>query len=210
MKRVLILSGPTREHIDPVRYLSNASSGKMGKALAQEANARGFAVDFVSGPVSPENLPADVNLHSVTGACEMLATAQTLLPNADLIIFAAAVADYMPAEISEEKLPKYTEEFTLTLKPTPDIAQTICAEKREGQTAIGFALQTHDGPAKARAKLERKGLNGIVLNDPSTLDAPDGTFSFLSVSAEDFEVWGRITKAECAKRILDAAEIGSR
>ncbi|MFC1467705.1 phosphopantothenoylcysteine decarboxylase [Verrucomicrobiota bacterium] len=204
MKRVLILSGPTREHIDPVRYLSNASSGKMGKALANEAKSRGFNIDFISGPVSPENLPDNVNLHPVTGACEMLEKARTLLPNADLIIFAAAVADYMPAEISEEKLPKYTEEFTLKLKPTPDIAKTICAEKRENQITIGFALQTHDGPTKARAKLQRKGLDGIVLNDPSTLDAPDGNFSFLGTNAEDFDLWGRISKEECAKRIFGA------
>ena len=206
MKRVLILSGPTREHIDPVRYLSNASSGKMGKALANEATSRGLTVDFVSGPVSPENLPCDVNLHSVTGACEMLTTAQKLLPEADLVIFAAAGADYMPAEFFAEKLPKYTNEFSLTLKPTPDIAKAICEEKRTNQLAIGFALQTHDGPEKARGKLQRKGLDGIVLNDPSTLDAPDGNFSFLSASAADFEVWGRITKTECAKRILDDAE----
>jgi phosphopantothenoylcysteine decarboxylase/phosphopantothenate--cysteine ligase len=205
MKRVLILSGPTREHIDPVRYLSNASSGKMGQALADEAKARGYAVDFVTGPVAPANLPTGVTLHRVTSCCEMLATAQQLLPTADLIIFAAAVADYMPAEISEEKLPKYTEEFTLTLKPTPDIAKTICAEKRANQIAIGFALQTHDGPEKARGKLQRKGLNGIVLNDPSTLDAPDGQFSFLSTQATAFESWGRISKAECAQRILDKA-----
>lgn len=204
MKRVLILSGPTREHIDPVRYISNASSGKMGKALAEEALARGFNVEFVSGPVPPENLPKNVNRHPVTGACEMLAKAKELLPSADLIIFAAAVADYMPAEVSAEKLPKYTEEFTLTLKPTPDIAKTICGLKRENQLAIGFALQTHDGAAKAREKLIRKGLNGIVLNDPTSLDAPDGDFSFLAADAADFDHWGRISKQECARKILDS------
>lgn len=206
MKRILILSGPTREHIDPVRYLSNASSGKMGKALAVEALARGCIVDFISGPISPENRPDDVHFYPITGAREMLSKAQDLLPEVDLIIFAAAVADYMPAEISAEKLPKYTEAFSLTLQPTPDIAKTICAEKKSDQIAIGFALQTHDGATKARAKLVRKGLNGIVLNDPSSLDAPDGDFSFLSIHSDDFAQWGRITKSDCARRILDAAE----
>lgn len=177
----------------------------MGKAIAEEAVAHGFAVDFVSGPVSPENLPKNdaIFVHSVVSACEMLAKAESLLSNVDILIFAAAVADYMPAEVHEEKLPKYTTDFTLTLKPTPDIAKTICAQKKPEQVAIGFALQTHDGPAKARGKLERKGLNGIVLNDPSSLNAADGNFSFLSVTADDFELWGRIDKTECAKRIFD-------
>jgi phosphopantothenoylcysteine decarboxylase/phosphopantothenate--cysteine ligase len=206
MKRVLILSGPTREYIDPVRYISNASSGKMGKALADEAKTRGLTIDFVSGPVSSANLPDGVRLHPVTTACEMLETARQLLPAADLIIFAAAVSDYMPATVSAEKLPKYTDAFSLKMAPTPDIAKTICAEKKAEQIAIGFALQTDDGPMKAREKLLRKGLNGIVLNDPSSLDAADGNFSFLSAKSTDFESWGRISKPDCAKHIFEEAQ----
>lgn len=206
MKHVLILSGPTREHIDPVRYLSNASSGKMGKALAEVATEQGYTVDFISGPVAQENIPDNVRLHPITSAIEMLQCAQRLLVKADILVFAAAVADYMPAEIRTEKLPKYTAEFNLTLRPTPDIARTICAEKRLDQIAIGFALQTHDGPAKAREKLHRKGLNAIVLNDPSTLNATDGTFQFLRADDDCFEDWGRLDKPDCARHILNAAQ----
>ncbi len=207
--KILILSGPTHEYIDPVRFVGNASSGKMGKALAEEAMARGYEVEFVTGPVAEETLP-DINarhLHRVTSAEEMLATAQELSGTAKIVIFAAAVADYAPVERRSEKMAKSTRELILRLRPTPDIAKTLCADKPTGQIAIGFALQTANGEANARSKLEAKNLDGIVLNTPATLGADNGTFSFLATGADSFEEWGRINKTDCAKKIFEALEI---
>jgi phosphopantothenoylcysteine decarboxylase/phosphopantothenate--cysteine ligase len=203
MKKVLILSGPTHEYFDPVRFIGNASSGKMGKALAEEASQRGMEVEFISGPVLDGNLPDNVHITCVTSAEEMLAAAEEKFAAADLIIFAAAVADYQPAKKLNEKLPKVGANITIELKPTPDIAATLCANKRNDQIAIGFALQTHDGEAKAREKLVSKNLDGIVLNTPATLGAESGLFTW--IGPQGLENWGSLDKAECAKRILNRA-----
>jgi phosphopantothenoylcysteine decarboxylase/phosphopantothenate--cysteine ligase len=206
--KILILSGPTHEYIDPVRYIGNASSGKMGKAIADEAVLRGHEVEFISGPVAESLLP-DVGsgrLHKVTSADEMLACAREYFPSADAAIFAAAVADYTPAEPLAEKITRSTEEMVLRLRPTPDLARILCAGKSAGQVAIGFALQTHDAEMHARRKLAQKKLSGIVLNTPATLGAETGYFRFLSQAAETFEDWGGIDKTVCARRIMAAAE----
>ena len=212
-KTVLILSGPTHEYIDPVRFIGNASSGLMGKALAEEALRRGFQVQFISGPVAEQNLPdlgTSGRLHKVTGANEMLTAARALFQSSEIVIFAAAVADYTPADPQVEKMPKSEDDLTLHLKATPDIAKTLCAGKTGQQTAIGFALQTSEGEANARRKLKSKNLDGIVLNTPASLGAADGTFSFLTRDAETFDAWGEITKKECARRIFQSLEILSR
>jgi phosphopantothenoylcysteine decarboxylase/phosphopantothenate--cysteine ligase len=202
MKRnVLILSGPTHEYFDPVRFIGNASSGKMGKALAEEAISQGLEVEFISGPVPEANLPDSARITRVTSAKEMLAAAQEKFAAADLIIFAAAVADFQPLEKSDEKFPKVGNNITIELKPTPDIAATLCANKRKDQIAIGFALQTHDGEAKAREKLISKNLDGIVLNTPATLGAESGLFTWIDFQGS--ENWGALTKAECAKQIFN-------
>lgn len=204
-KRILILSGPTHEYIDPVRFIGNASSGKMGKAIADEAVRRGYAVEFVTGPVAKENLPdiEESRIHRITGAEEMLATARARFDAADAIVFAAAVADYAPSEMRPEKMAKSAEELVLRLRPTPDIAKTLCADKKPGQIAIGFALQTNDGKANARRKLAEKNLDGIVLNTPATLGADHGTFSFLAKRSQEFVEWGCIDKATCAAKIFE-------
>lgn len=229
-KKVLILSGPTHEYFDPVRFIGNASSGKMGKALAEEALFQGWEVAMISGPVPDVNLPqcgslreryssgsaagkaagSRFHLQKVTSAEEMLAAAQAKFSEADTIIFAAAVADFQPLEKSDEKFPKdglssealakEGKNISLKLKPTPDIAATLCADKRDGQIAIGFALQTHDGEAKAREKLTSKNLDGIVLNTPATLGAETGLFTWISF--QTLKNWGSLTKADCAKRIF--------
>jgi len=207
-RKILILSGPTHEYIDPVRFVGNASSGKMGKALAEEAAGRGYEIEFVTGPVANANLPDidAVHIHKVTRAEEMLAAAQELFGAMEIVIFAAAVADYAPVEKMAEKMAKSADGISLRLRPTPDIAKTLCASKAPNQIAIGFALQTTDGEANARRKLETKNLDGIVLNTPATLGAENGTFSFLPVGAEEFDEWGCIGKADCAKRIFGAID----
>lgn len=212
-KRILILSGPTHEYIDPVRFIGNASSGLMGKALAEEAVRQEYDVQFISGPVAPDNLPSlgsHGTIHDVVDAKEMLQQATALFSASDVVIFAAAVADYTPAEKKSEKMPKSTDDLVLTLKATQDIAKTLCQTKRPDQTTIGFALQTEAGEKNARRKLERKNLDGIVLNTPTTLGATTGTFSFLSSKDSDFVHWGCINKADCASRIFQALEFLSR
>ncbi|MBI9020662.1 MAG: phosphopantothenoylcysteine decarboxylase [Verrucomicrobia bacterium] len=205
MKKVLILSGPTHEYFDPVRFIGNASSGKMGKALAEEAIFQGLEVDFISGPVPAENLPSiGKPIVHITSAEEMLAAAQEKFASADIIIFAAAVADFQPLEKSDEKVPKLGTNLTIELKPTPDIAATLCAKKRPDQIAVGFALQTHDGEAKAKEKLASKNLDGIVLNTPATLGAETGLFTWIDL--QGLENWGSLSKAECAKRIFTRLE----
>ena len=229
--RVLILSGPTHEYFDPVRFIGNASSGKMGKALAEEALKRGMEVEFISGPVPEENLPqcgsgipaaghaagsrvhpeTALRIQNVVSTEEMLAAARKKFAAADVIIFAAAVADFQPLEKSNEKFQKTGTNITIELKPTPDIAATLCANKRKDQIAIGFALQTHDGEAKAREKLVSKNLDGIVLNTPATLGAENGIFTWINFQGLPAacsrkrvtrENWGSLDKAECAKRIF--------
>jgi len=201
MKKVFILSGPTHEYFDPVRFIGNASSGKMGKALAEEAVKRGMEVKFISGPVPAGHLPDNVHITRVTSAEEMLAAAKEKFASADVIIFAAAVADFQPLEKSNEKVPKLGTNLTIELKPTPDIAATLCANKRKDQIAIGFALQTHDGEARAREKLISKSLDGIILNTPATLGADSGFFTW--IDSKSSENWGLLSKVECSKRTFD-------
>ena len=207
--RILILSGPTHEYLDPVRFIGNASSGLMGKAIAEEAMRLNHEVCFISGPVAPANLPDLGNpesIHHVVSAEDMLQKAHTFFSSSNVIIFAAAVADYTPIEKKTEKMPKSHNDLTLQLKATEDIAKTLCQHKREDQLAIGFALQTEEGEKNARRKLASKNLDGIVLNTPATLGATTGTFSFLSSQGEGFEHWGCVSKSKCASNIFQALE----
>jgi phosphopantothenoylcysteine decarboxylase/phosphopantothenate--cysteine ligase len=160
-------------------------------------------VEFISGPVSEAHLPDGGCITRVVSAAHMLAAAQEKLSFADLILFAAAVADYRPISRATEKLPKQGTHLLLELEPTPDIAATLCARKRAGQTAIGFALQTHDGEAKAREKLLSKRLDGIVLNTPTSLGADSGSFTW--IDRRSTEPWGELDKAECARHIFEKA-----
>lgn len=205
-KRVMILSGPTREHLDPVRFISNPSSGKMGRALAHAAAAAGAAVTFISGPVAEGQLPrgSAIAIHPVISAEEMLAEARRCCDQADIAIYAAAVADYRPAKYHEQKLPKESAALSLALEPTPDIAATLNATKRAGQVAIGFALQTHDGVAKAVEKLERKQFDAIVLNALDSLGGDRGSYTWIERKKAPAD-WGALTKDACAQRILARA-----
>jgi len=176
-------------------------------------------VEFISGSVPDTNLPnvdavspphpdrkenavrtPRLHIQKIVSAEEMLAAAKEKFADADLIIFAAAVADFQPLEKSAEKFPKIGNNITIELKPTPDIAATLCANKRKNQVAIGFALQTHDGEAKAREKLVSKNLDGIVLNTPATLGAESGLFTWIDF--QTLENWGSLDKAACATQIF--------
>lgn len=165
--RFLITAGPTREPLDPVRYLSNRSSGKMGYALAEAAAAAGHEVTLVSGPVSLAP-PAGVRLIKVTTAREMRDATLPLLANADAAIFAAAVADYRPVEIAPQKIKKTgdNQTLTLTLERTPDILGSVRAAGFTG-VLMGFAAETENLAAHALDKLRRKGCDVIAANDVS-------------------------------------------
>ncbi|ARA93833.1 phosphopantothenoylcysteine decarboxylase [Rhodothermaceae bacterium RA] len=163
-RHVLVTAGPTREALDPVRYLTNHSTGTMGFALAEAAARRGARVTLVAGPTALPTPPGVTRVDVVT-AEEMHAAVQAHR-DADLVIGAAAVSDFAPEAVSPSKIKKTGAEMVLRLRPTPDILAALGREKRPGQVLVGFALETDDGPANARRKLEAKNLDWIVLNDP--------------------------------------------
>ena len=162
-KKVLVSAGPTREAIDPVRYISNRSSGKMGYALAEVARDLGAKVTLVSGPVALPQIP-EVEMVMVESAVEMLSVLENSLDeqDADYLIMAAAVADYQPVNPSNEKLKRKTAPSTLDLTPAPDILKTINSQTKA--TIIAFALETQNGTTEAKRKLNDKGADFVVLN----------------------------------------------
>ncbi len=203
-RRLLILSGPTREPIDAVRFISNASSGRMGRELALEASARGANVVFVTGPVAPPSLPVHprVRIVPVTTARQMLTEAKRHVADADAVIFAAAVADVAPVRAAAGKLPKARLGRAIALAPTPDIAAEL--PSRPGQLRIGFALESGCARTHAAAKLRSKRFDAIVLNGPDSPGAEAAEFEFLQAgSPPAWSRWGRVSKAECARRILN-------
>jgi phosphopantothenoylcysteine decarboxylase/phosphopantothenate--cysteine ligase len=164
-RSVLVTAGPTREPVDPVRFLGNRSSGRMGYALAQAAWRRGAAVTLVTGP-SALPLPEGVDAIAVETAQEMLDAVEGVIPSADVSIFAAAVADFRPEASFERKVKRGETEGSLTLRLTanPDIAARTRPLRKSGSVAVGFALETHDLLANARRKLEAKGFDLLVAN----------------------------------------------
>jgi phosphopantothenoylcysteine decarboxylase/phosphopantothenate--cysteine ligase len=170
--RVLVTAGPTREHVDPVRFLSNESSGRMGFALAEAAARAGHAVTLVAGPVDLPT-PAGVERIDVTSAREMLAASRKAFRVADVLVMAAAVADWRPARVLRGKWRAKdggARRATLALLRNPDILATLAKQKGR-RLVCGFALETGSGERRARAKLLRKQLDCIVLNDASALNA---------------------------------------
>lgn len=163
-KRVLITAGPTYEKIDPVRFIGNYSSGKMGFAIAEECARRGADVKLVAGPVSlPTPHPA-IERIDVESAREMCDAATSLFPSCDAAVLCAAVADYRPSVQASRKIKRTSDGMTIELEANPDIAATLGKAKREGQCMAGFALETNDGEENARHKLQKKNLDFIVLN----------------------------------------------
>ena len=162
-KKILITAGPTFEQIDPVRFIGNNSTGKMGFALAEECAARGADVTLIAGPVNLKTVHSGINRIDVRSAQQMYEAAMEHFPGSDAAILCAAVADYSPAVVADNKI-KRKGEMTLTLKPTLDIAAALGAIKRPDQRMVGFALETNNEFSNAQDKLERKNLDFIVLN----------------------------------------------
>lgn len=205
--RVMVTAGPSREALDPVRYISNRSSGKMGYAIAQAAQKRGAVVTLLSGPVAIE-APQGVKLVPFTTTQELLDRASELAQEQDLLIQAAAPADYRAKEIAPQKIKKQGgEPMTFTLVENPDVAATLGKAKRSGQVFVGFAAETNDVLAHARDKLARKNLDMIVANDVTRPGAGfDVDTNIVTLITKDGqEALPMMSKAEVAQRILDRA-----
>ncbi len=163
-KKALVTAGPTFEPLDPVRFIGNHSSGKMGIAIAEVLARRGAEVTLVLGPTALKPTNPDIQLVHVRTAQEMYAACTPLFPHMDVTVLAAAVADYRPADFSEQKIKKKDDDLQLALAKTVDIAASLGAQKKSRQILVGFALETNDALEHARRKLERKNLDFIVLN----------------------------------------------
>ena len=203
-KKVLVTAGPTREALDPVRFLTNHSTGKMGYALARAASRRGADVTLVSGPV---NIPAPrfVNLVPVESARDMFETVKSLAPGQDAVIKAAAVADYRPASVSAEKIKKSDGETSLPLERTDDILAWLGANRRPGQFLCGFSMETENLLENSRKKLEKKNIDMIAANSLKEPGAGFGTDTNVVtlITKDGQEALEKMSKDEAAHRILD-------
>ena len=163
-KHIMITAGPTYEAFDPVRFIGNHSSGKMGYALAAAAAAEGATVSLVSGPTHLSLNHPNIQVTRVTAAEEMYQQCRAILPKADVCIFAAAVADYKPEKVHDQKIKKKDANYTITLTKTIDIAATLGKDKKENQIMVGFALETENEHLNAQEKLKAKNFDMIILN----------------------------------------------
>ena len=206
-RRVLVTAGPTREHLDAVRVVTNPSSGKMGFALAARAFARGAEVTLVSGPTHVAR-PFGVHTVRIETTAELESAVQRLIPDADVLVMAAAPADYRPSDPGEGKRPRASGDYAVTLTPTPDVLASTAGKRKPGAIAVGFALETGDDVERARAKLRAKQLDLIVLN---RADEPGSGFEVDAnrvtlVTEADATALALLPKSEVADRILDAVE----
>lgn len=208
-RRVVVTAGPTREHLDPVRVISNPSTGKMGYRLAAAAWQRGAAVTLIAGP-SSEPPPVGVDVERIETTADLDRAVRRFLPEADILIMAAAPVDYRPAATSAEKRPRLEGRLTVELEPTEDILQATRSLRKPGAVMVGFALETGSAVEKATAKLERKGLDLIVANDALE---PGAGFAVDTNHVVLVEAGGQRTdvpfgsKAAVAEAILDRIEV---
>src|SRR3989442_47585 len=205
-KSVVVTAGPTREHLDPVRVITNPSSGRMGYALAEAARARGADVVLVTGPTELVP-PAGLATTRVETTEEMQRALQGLVTNADALIMSAAPADYRPKTHADRKRPRSAGPLTVELEATPDILGSL--KRRKGMVVVGFALETGSGLANARSKMQNKALDFVILNDATE---PGAGFE---VTTNRVTILGRngtqvdlplLSKRDVADRILDVVE----
>jgi phosphopantothenoylcysteine decarboxylase / phosphopantothenate---cysteine ligase len=206
--KIVVTAGPTREFLDPVRFLSNRSTGRMGYAIAEVAVARGHAVRLVSGPVALEP-PEGVSCVPVISAAEMLQAVLANLAWADVLVMCAAVADWRPCQIAPAKLKKDVMQGTLQLERTQDILAAVKEARRADQYIVGFAAETDHVEGYAREKLNRKGLDLIVANDVSRADAgfavDTNVVTLMGRDCEDVAL-PLLSKREVAARLLARIE----
>ena len=204
-ERFLITVGATREEIDPVRFISNRSSGRMGFAIAEAALRRGAAVTVVSG-VTTVDPPAGVRVVKALSAEEMLKTVASEAGKASVFIGAAAIADYRPAQRAAQKIKKSDESMTLTLERTPDVLSQVAASRANGMLVVGFAAETENVVANATEKLRSKKLDAIVANDVSRAHSgfDTSTNAITIITNDDSVELPVMAKSDAADRILDA------
>ncbi len=205
-KRVVVTAGPTREHLDPVRVLTNPSSGRMGYALAEAAHARGAAVVLVSGPTELVP-PGGVKVQHVESTEDLARAVQTLIKDADALFMAAAPADFRPKTTAKTKRPRGDGAMTLELEATPDVLKSL--KRPKGCLVVGFALETGNGLARARQKLQDKSLDFVVLNDAlepgAGFEVTTNRVTVLSKGGRQLDL-PLLPKRDVADRILDAVE----
>ena len=205
-KTVLVTAGPTYEAIDPVRFIGNHSSGKMGFAIAEEAEKRGAKVILISGPTVLRT-DKNISLEKVNSAKEMYNAVFQHFDNTDIAIMSAAVADYAPKEVAQEKIKKNDDEMTITLVKNPDILKTM-GEKKKNQFLVGFALETQNEEENAKGKLARKNLDMIVLNSLKDSGAgfKNDTNKIKIITPSEQKDFALKSKEDVAKDILDFVE----
>ena len=205
-KKVLVTAGPTQESLDPVRYLTNHSTGKMGYAIAKMAMLRGAEVTLISGPTALEK-PPFVEVVDIRSAQEMFEAVASRCQQADFIFKAAAVADYTPADYSDDKIKKKDADLAIPLKRTQDILKYLGEHRREGQVICGFSMETRDMVENSRAKLAKKKVDMICANNLKVAGAGFGvdTNVLTLITADSVEELPLMSKEEAAGRILDRA-----
>lgn len=203
-RKILVTAGPTREALDPVRYITNHSSGKMGYAIAAAAAQRGAEVTLVSGPVAIEP-PVGVKLIPITSAGDLFRAVTSCSDEQDIIIKAAAVADYRPVSVSDEKMHKADGDLSIALERTEDTLQYLGDHKKEGQLLCGFAMETSGLEERAFKKLKKKNLDMICANNVKVEGAGFGTDTNVvtMITADGMEQLPLLSKHEVAMRILD-------
>lgn len=204
--RCLVTAGPTREYFDPVRFISNPSSGRMGYAIAEAAAAAGWSVDLVSGPVAlPEPEHPDILFYPVETGEEMFDQVDGLFDPCDILIMTAAVCDMRPKKRQNRKQKKEALEMTVEFEPVVDILKTMAARKRSGQYVVGFAAETHDLEAYARGKLAEKKLDLICANkvggDQSAFGATENTLHLFPRAGESATL-GPAAKTSLARELI--------
>ncbi|MBE5791852.1 MAG: bifunctional phosphopantothenoylcysteine decarboxylase/phosphopantothenate--cysteine ligase CoaBC [Clostridiales bacterium] len=206
-KTVLVTAGPTREKLDPVRFLSNRSTGKMGYAIAEAARDRGACVELVTGPVSIP-APAGVSVTRIESTNDMFKAVTEIAKRADVVIQAAAPADFTPETVKDQKIKKTGDSMTLTLVSTPDIAKYLGSVKRENQVLVAFAAETENAVENAKGKRERKNADLIVANDVTRPGAGFGvdTNVVTIISDEGMTEYPQMSKKDVADKILDHVE----
>lgn len=214
-KKILISAGPTYEHIDPVRFIGNHSSGKMGFAIAEEAARRGAEVTLVCGPNNLQIQHPLINRVDVTSAQDMYEACHKAFASTDIAIMSAAVADYTPLEVADQKMKKKSDDLNIRLKPTQDILKSLGEAKKAKQFVVGFALETNNELENAKGKLKRKNLDMIVLNSLQDKGAGFGhntnkvsvihsnnnvvDFELKDKSAVAIDIWNEIIVASAKK-----------
>ncbi|MEZ6094368.1 MAG: phosphopantothenoylcysteine decarboxylase [Pirellulaceae bacterium] len=202
--RILLTSGPTRQYLDPVRFISNASSGTMGRELAQAILDRGHQVVIVSGPVKV-TYPDAAEVINVETTEQMLAECLQQFPDCDGLIGVAAPCDYRPVEVASHKIRKTGEPLVITLVETEDIVATMGKQKRADQWTLGFALETEDAHFRAIGKLQRKLCDAVVINSASAIDSDNNSIEIVNAD-EQIVMKAEGSKADVAARIMDYVE----